>query len=209
VLFSFTHVIYILVVGMKSMNLTWSLRNVSNSLTPYEKLKAGQEVFCVNRGKRFILGRPSFDLKAHTHIWESQSKLAVDVFSHNSYGKTWGLAKEFPVDRRIDPVVLAQVIKESQPKALTGGSSDYYKVKVEDPTTEGIAPYQAECNDIIEALGMNYAEGNAFKAIWRKAAARQGNGKQGTTDLYDSEKVQFFGTRLVAQSKQNKEQTSC
>ena len=83
---------------------------------------------------------------------------------------------------------------------LTGGSSDYYKVRVERPTSGG-APYVAECNDIIEALGMNFAEGNAFKAIWRMAAARQGNGKPGNTALYDAEKVVFFGQRLVEQAE--------
>jgi hypothetical protein len=83
---------------------------------------------------------------------------------------------------------------------LTGGSSNYYKVFVTDPTTlsEG---YAVECNDIIEALDMNFAEGNAFKAIWRRAALRQGRGKPGTTLLYDSEKIVFFGERLVTQAQ--------
>lgn len=82
----------------------------------------------------------------------------------------------------------------------TGGSVSYYSVAVERPTTEGLAPYMAECNDLIEALGMNYAEGNAFKAIWRMCAARQGKSKKGYTDgLYDAQKVVFFGQRLVAQ----------
>ena len=85
---------------------------------------------------------------------------------------------------------------------LTGGSSDYYKVEITHPTT-GPAPYLAECNDIIEALGMNFAEGNAFKALWRRAAARKGNGKPGTSSLYDAEKVVFFGQRLVAQEQNN------
>lgn len=86
----------------------------------------------------------------------------------------------------------------------TGGSVDYYKVEVKNPTTDGNEPYMAECNDIIEALGMNYAEGNAFKALWRRAAHRTlGKKKQGASDdgLYDAEKVQFFGARLVEQSK--------
>ena len=34
---------------------------------------------------------------------------------------------------------------------LTGGSSDYYKVNVDMPTSGGEA-YMVECNDIIEAL---------------------------------------------------------
>ncbi len=54
----------------------------------------------------------------------------------------------------------------------TGGSVDYYKVRIENPTEPYRCPYDAECNDIIEALGMTFAEGNAFKALWRRAAAR-------------------------------------
>lgn len=83
----------------------------------------------------------------------------------------------------------------------TGGSVSYYTVKVTNPTS-GRDAYAAECNDIIEALGMNYAEGNAFKAIWRRCAARQGKAKAGYKDgLYDAEKVVFFGERMVAQEK--------
>ena len=82
----------------------------------------------------------------------------------------------------------------------TGGSVSYYKISIAAPLS-GNASYVAECNDIIEALGMNYAEGNAFKAIWRMCAARTlGVKKRGYTDgLYDAEKVVFFGARMVAQ----------
>ena len=84
----------------------------------------------------------------------------------------------------------------------TGGSVSYYTVTVQSPTMEGRDPYKAECNDIIEALKMTYAEGNAFKAIWRKCAARLGTMKAGYTDgLYDAEKVEFFGGRMVAIEK--------
>lgn len=86
-----------------------------------------------------------------------------------------------------------------KPAEYTGGSVSYYKVAIERPTTAA-APYTAECNDIIEALGMTYAEGNVFKAIWRMCAARKGLGKKGYVDgLYDAEKVVFFGERLVKQ----------
>ncbi|WP_053269398.1 hypothetical protein [Pseudomonas chlororaphis] len=90
----------------------------------------------------------------------------------------------------------------------SGGSVSYYSVPVPNPTTQHHQPYVAECNDIIEALGMNYAEGNAFKAIWRRAAQRTlGKRKAGAKDdgLYDAEKVEFFGARLVAQSLNHKE----
>ena len=88
----------------------------------------------------------------------------------------------------------------------TGGSSDYYQVTVKSTTTPNRPEYIAECNDIIEALGMNFAEGNAFKALWRRAAQRTlGLRKAGAKDdgLYDAEKVEFFGKRLVAMSKGN------
>jgi hypothetical protein len=86
----------------------------------------------------------------------------------------------------------------------TGGSVSYYQVKITAPTS-GSDAYTAECNDIIEALGMNYAEGNAFKAIWRRCAARTlGKAKAGYKDgLYDAEKVVFFGERMVAQEKRH------
>lgn len=91
----------------------------------------------------------------------------------------------------------------SKAPEYTGGSVSYYKVDITSPTSGG-EPYMAECNDIIEALQLNYAEGNAFKAIWRSAAARVlGKSKKGYTDgLYDAQKVVFFGERMVAQAKQ-------
>lgn len=86
----------------------------------------------------------------------------------------------------------------------TGGSVSYYRVQVDNPTSGGL-PYVAECNDVIEALGMTYAEGNAFKALWRRCAARTlGLAKKGYSDgLYDAEKVVFFGQRLVSLESHN------
>ena len=89
----------------------------------------------------------------------------------------------------------------------SGSNANYYKVDIKSPTTEGVQPYTAECNDIIEALGMNYAEGNAFKAIWRRAAQfTLGKVKAGAKEdgLYDAQKVEFFGKRLVVQSERRK-----
>jgi len=101
----------------------------------------------------------------------------------------------------VEPEVAGSVEPE-----YTGGSSSYYLVHVANPTTKGMAPYTAECNDIIEALGMNYAEGNAFKAIWRRKAAELGKLKKGyDSGLYDAEKVVFFGERMVVQSKAKNE----
>lgn len=84
----------------------------------------------------------------------------------------------------------------------SGGSVSYYKVDISDPTTPGVQPYTAECNDIIEALGMNYAEGNVFKALWRSCAARTlGKKKQGNDEVYDAEKMNFFSQQILRQRK--------
>ena len=106
--------------------------------------------------------------------------------------------------RKMDPRKVPEKGTEEAGPTYTGGSADYYQATITNPTTEGRPQYIAECNDIIEALGMNFAEGNAFKALWRRAAHRTlGLRKAGAKDdgLYDAEKVQFFGERLVAQSK--------
>ena len=85
----------------------------------------------------------------------------------------------------------------SEPE-YTGKDVSYYLVKIESP--KRLDPYTAECEDIIEALGMTFAEGCAFKAIWRKCAARTlGVAKAGYKGgLYDAEKTQHYGGRMVA-----------
>jgi hypothetical protein len=86
---------------------------------------------------------------------------------------------------------------EVKPPEYTGGSSSYYSVEIKRPTTPGRAPYIAECNDIIEALEMDFADGNIFKALWRIAAAKQGKEKQGHNEQYDREKIHFFNDRKL------------
>jgi len=88
----------------------------------------------------------------------------------------------------------------------TGGSVDYYTVYVEIPQHR--APYTVECGDIIEALGMTFAEGCAFKAIWRSCAARTlGLVKPGADSqgVYDAEKIIFYAYRILAQRKRDEE----
>ncbi len=120
------------------------------------------------------------------------------------------MAKE--IDQRIAGLTKEQAATRAQamygndvkPSAqeYTGGSVSYYTVTVTNATS-GCDVYTAECNDIIEALKMNYAEGNAFKAIWRSCAARNlGKAKAGYKDgQYDAEKVVFFGQRMVKQAR--------
>ena len=126
------------------------------------------------------------------------------LINHNQH-EDWVTVETFGVT----PLILFNTKEEVKEAELveeyTGSSSNYYKVYVKHPTTLD-EPYEAECNDVIEALKMTFAEGNAFKAIWRKAKARQGVKKKGYDNgLYDSEKVVFFGERMVVEATENQD----
>lgn len=87
--------------------------------------------------------------------------------------------------------------EEDTTEEHTGGSSSYYDIDVRGS--------EVRCLDIIEKLQMTFSEGNAFKAIWRTAAARQGKKKAGNNAVYDAEKVCFFGERMLVAAKGKKE----
>lgn len=98
--------------------------------------------------------------------------------------------------------------KHNPDAPLVGGklSGDhYYRVEVSAPIAPELPPYTAECSDIIEALGMTFNEGEAFKAIWRLAAARQGRGKPGNEPQYDADKAAHYGGRIAVQTRKAKE----
>jgi chemotaxis response regulator CheB len=92
--------------------------------------------------------------------------------------------------------------KDKTKGEFTGGDVNYYVVEIREP--KRMRPYAAEAEDIIEALGMTFAEGCAFKAIWRSCAARAlGVRKEGMDEhgIYDAEKVVYYGGRMLAQRK--------
>jgi len=82
-----------------------------------------------------------------------------------------------------------------------GAHASYYEVDIAYPKSG--KPYRAECQDIIEALGMDFNEGNVFKALWRRCAARTlGKVKKGNEDpLYDAQKIEFYGNRILLQEE--------
>ena len=84
---------------------------------------------------------------------------------------------------------------------LSGGLNNWYVVPVKKPQRVEQEPYQAECEDIIQALGMTFDEGCAFKALWRNAAARMGNGKPGNSSVYDCEKLVHYANRILAKER--------
>lgn len=86
--------------------------------------------------------------------------------------------------------------------ALTGGRVNYYLAWVAHPQREEQSPYQAECEDIIHALGMTFDEACEFKAIWRTAAARKSTGKPGHSAIYDAEKRLHYAGRSLKHERQ-------
>ena len=96
--------------------------------------------------------------------------------------------------------------EERKKPEYTGGSVSYYKLQIANPVS-GQNAYMAECQDIIETLNMDFNEANAFKAIWRRAAARTlGLVKKGSNGgLYDAEKILYAGQRLVALAKRTEQ----
>ena len=78
------------------------------------------------------------------------------------------------------PVVDADGSCQRAPaKALTGGSSDYYKLPLG----------ATDLLDLIEHKNMGFGIGNIFKACYRLGD------KAGTTRKYDLEKIIFFANR--------------
>jgi hypothetical protein len=84
----------------------------------------------------------------------------------------------------------------------TGNSVSYYDITITqwtNPEHQQSRPVTVSCNDVIEALEMNYAQANVLKAQWRIAAAKQGKLKKGNNTIYDSEKSCFFSDRVLVQ----------
>lgn len=81
----------------------------------------------------------------------------------------------------------------------SGGDNDYWVADVTEP--KRLAPYQAECEDLIELFQFNFAEGNAFKALWRMGIARIKDGKPGDTPLRNAQKVAYYGQRMEVQQE--------
>jgi hypothetical protein len=104
-------------------------------------------------------------------------------------------------DEHVNPIRAYRIVGEPE---LQGGKlqgDHYYRVRVDAPMSTEVPPYVAECSDIIEALNMTFNEGEAFKAIWRLAASRQGRGKPGNKAQYDADKAAHYGSRIAAQTK--------
>lgn len=104
------------------------------------------------------------------------------------------------------PVPLPEAPPKKAPKVqLSGGPTGYYRVHITHPN-QADEPYTAECGDIIEALGMDFNQGCAFKALWRAAASLilDVQKKDYPGVLYDAEKADFYTQRnlIITKAKQ-------
>lgn len=88
-----------------------------------------------------------------------------------------------------------QIITEN-----SGGFVNYYLVEVKYPQRAEQASYQAECEDIIDALAMTPDEANIFKELWRTARARQGRGKEGNTPVRAAQKMVHYSNRILSKA---------
>jgi hypothetical protein len=89
---------------------------------------------------------------------------------------------------------------------LKGGLTNYYLAIVKYPQREEQPPYQAECEDIIDALALTPDEANVFKEIWRSANARKGNGKPGHSALYGAQKMVHYSKRILRKREIEKQE---
>lgn len=78
----------------------------------------------------------------------------------------------------------------------TGGNVNYYLCNVTHPKRD-VAPYVAECEDLIEFMKLTFDEACEFKAIWRTASARLGVAKPNNDPVYDAEKRVHYATRSL------------
>ncbi|WAK44958.1 putative SaV protein [Erwinia phage Fifi067] len=86
----------------------------------------------------------------------------------------------------------------------SGGRVNYYLADITHPQREDQPPYTAECEDIIDRLGMTFDEANIFKEIWRTANQRtNGLGKAGNTPLRSAQKVVHYAGRILRKAQRS------
>lgn len=91
----------------------------------------------------------------------------------------------------------------------SGSHCEYYHAPVSHPSNPGqTAPYVANCEDIIQALGLTFDEGCEFKSIWRRGRGRQGFVKAESTALRDAQKAVHYAGRVLALEMRAKDRAS-
>jgi len=93
----------------------------------------------------------------------------------------------------LEAIVNAVESNKPLPPVNGGDNGNYYDITLSNKDGQEIV---VRCLDVIEYLKMTFPEGEAFKALWRKSAARLGNAKKDHDPLYDAKKVRFYGESI-------------
>lgn len=97
--------------------------------------------------------------------------------------------------------LIAGIVGGGEPKVESQGTQcEYYECPVDYPQNprQGEVAYIANCEDLIQALGMTFDEGCEFKSLWRRARARQGFVKAESTAVRDAAKAVHYAQRILA-----------
>lgn len=177
--------------------------------------ESNEDYLCLFLDDNTITLRKKYNFWVHGHtviISEEEMKYfeKVEPSSAEEVEKDSGVDTEEPTSSFNIPPFRdndsARIVPEAETDVYSGTSASYYRIFIDDPTTKGIPPYWAECNDMIEALEMTYAEANVFKSVWRLCAARLGKTKKGYTDgVYDAEKSVMFSKRMLIKEIKKRE----
>jgi hypothetical protein len=137
------------------------------------------------------MGNSNPDMRSRIQIFADENNIDLDAVLKDIEADHANRAALKP----LKPVTLPE-------RRASGLRVNYYLVKIDHPQREEQPPYQAECEDIMEALGLTPDEANIFKEIWRTANARtHGNGKIGHTALYGAEKIVHYSGRILRRLK--------
>lgn len=174
-----------------------------NDVIEVLRVQCGRVKYIKNNALIIVSDR-EFSNNVEYHNWklqeEEENKTLAEVAADNVKERVYWEPAKF------DPIVSRHYadIAENEPEN-SGGSVDYYKAQVHNPTTPDLhhkGEVWVECNDIIEVLNMTYAEANIFKETWRTAAARTlGKQKAGHDAVRGAEKIDFFAKRNLIQKK--------
>jgi len=141
-----------------------------------------------------------------------------NCFNHPMSGSDYCFTHHIPVVSRLSKEAHTSITEQLELETVVGGitqitdvpmgtnkqtssgaDNDYWVADITDP--KRLAPYKAECDDIIEFFEMSYQEGEAFKAIWRNGMIRKGGGKPGDSTLRNAEKTHYYGGRWLKQEQ--------
>lgn len=141
--------------------------------------------------------------KQYRKLKEASKETSSGMYPENlTVGKIYGIEKSnnFYDDAGFKRAAQAHKWYDDEykgPEEPSGGSSHYYRVHIDNPTSYDQKPYTAECYDLIKALKLTWEEANIFKEIWRSGNERNDNGKPGNTPIRAAEKIYFFAEQNI------------